>query len=103
MDNMSLSPSAMSKMRSPDRVLELEVIPGKGAKTNTGMVDVSLFTGDNKLHARMDNETTLWGLQYEKGLVPEPLKQKFTSFKVLKKFAEDYFIKRNIIIKEVHD
>ncbi len=103
MNNMALSPSSESKMRSPDRILELEVIDGKSPRTNMGMTDVSLFTGDNKLHAKMDNETTLWGLQYEKGVVPEPLKQKFTSFKTLKRFAEDYFLKRNVRIKEIKD
>jgi len=103
MDDMSLSPSGPSKMRSPDRILELEVIDGTAPKKNIGMVDNSLFTGGNKLHVKMDMETTLWFFQYEHGVLPEPLKNKYTGFRKAKKFAEEYFKKRNIRIKEVHD
>ena len=94
--------SAESRMRSPDRVLELEHVTTTTNK-NTGLVDTSLFTGTNKLHAKMDPETTFWYFQYERGILPEPLKQKFTSFKVLLKHAEEYFKKRNINIKQVKD
>ena len=98
-----MADSPESKMRSADRILELEVIDGMAPKSNTGMVDTSLFTGTNKLHAKMDPATTLWSFQYERGILPEPLKAKFTSFKILRKYAEDYFKKRNIQIKEVKD
>jgi hypothetical protein len=95
--------SLESKMRSPDRILVLEHIPGLSPKKNTGLVDTSLFTGTNQLHAKMDPETTFWSFQYERGVLPEPLKQKFTSFKVLMKHADEYFKKRNIQIKEIKD
>jgi len=90
-------------MRSPDRVLVLEPIEGMSPKKNTGLVDTSLFTGSNQLHAVMDTSTTLWRFQYEKGVLPEQLKHKFTSFKTLMKHADEYFKKRNIQIKEVKD
>ena len=93
-----------SKMRSADRILMLEPIDGKNAKTNAGLVDTSLFTGGNKLHAKMDTESTLWSFQYDKGVLPEPLREnKFTNFKKAKEFAKNYFLKRNIQITEVKD
>jgi hypothetical protein len=91
----------MSDMSGPERQLILEPIPGLDAKRNSGMVDVSLFTGGNKLWAKRDDQAGLWYFQYEKGVLPEPLKQRFTSFKVLNKFAEEYFKKRNIRIAEI--
>lgn len=98
-----MADSLESKMRSPDRELVLSHVEGKDPKGSTGLVDPNLFTGTNKLHAKMDPQTSFWYFQYEKGILPEPLKQKFTSFKVLKKHAEEYFAKRNIVIKEVKD
>src|SRR5882672_11382398 len=98
-----MADSLESKMRAPDRVLVLEPIEGLDPKRNTGLVDTSLFTGTNKLHAKMDPATTLWSFQYERGILPEPLKAKFTKFSILLKYADDYFKKRNIQIKEVKD
>lgn len=98
-----MADSLESKMRSADRVLVLSIIDGKEARGSTGLVDTNLFTGTNQLHAKMDPQTSFWYFQYEKGILPEPLKQKFTSFKVLKKHAEEYFKKRNIEIKEIKD
>jgi hypothetical protein len=98
-----MADSLESKMRSSDRELVLSIIPGKEARGATGLVDTNLFTGTNKLHAKMDPQSTFWYFQYEKGILPEPLKQKFTSFKILMKHADEYFKKRNIEIKEVKD
>lgn len=98
-----MADSLESKMRSPDRILVLSVIDGKAARSSTGMIDPKLFTGENKLHGKMDTATTLWYFQYENGILPQPLKTKFTSFKALKKHADDYFKTRNIEIKEVLD
>lgn len=95
--------SPESKMRSPDRIIVLEIIDGKQPKSVTGMIDPRLFTGDNKLHAVMDSATTLWFVKYEKGSVPEELKCRFTSFKSLRKAVEDHYVRRNIRIKEVLD
>lgn len=95
--------SLESKMRSPDRILVLSVIDGKAPLSSMGMVDSRLFSGGNKLHAKMEPETTLWYFQYEDGLLPQALKNKFTSFKILMKYADAYFRTRNIEIKEVKD
>lgn len=94
--------SNMSNLSSPDRVIKLEVIDDKLPKTSTGMVDTSLFTGGNNLHARIDPQTMMWTVHYEKGAVPNSLKeQKWTSFARLYKDLELYFKDRNIKITEV--
>lgn len=92
-----------SKLRKSDRILVLEKIEGKNTINSTGLVENRLFTGENELHAIMDEQSCLWSLKYKMGSPPEPLKQRFTSFRALYKFAEDYFLKRNIRIKEVLD
>src|ERR1700747_201647 len=98
--------SPESKMRSPDRVLKLEVIDGKKPLNSTGIVDPRLFKDGedaNKLHAVMDTETCLWSFRYEKGAIPPALKGNFTGFKALKKHADTYFEQRNVKITEVKD
>ncbi len=96
--------SPESKMRSPDRILKLQVIDGKKSLTSAGVVDTSLFKEDgNKLHAVMDQETCLWTFKYEKGALPPALKGNFTGFKALRKYADQYFLQRNISITEVKD
>lgn len=98
---MAISPE--SKMKSPDRVLVLTVMEGKKPLNTTGTSDPRLFTGENKLHAVMDSGTCLWKFKYDMGIVPEPLKGTFTGFKALKKFADEYYGRRNILITEVKD
>jgi hypothetical protein len=98
---MAISPE--SKMRSPDRILVLKTIDDKKPLSSKGLVDARLFTGENKLHAIMDQQTSLWKLKYDQGNVPVPLQCHFTSFAKLKLYAEDYFRKRNIEIIEVKD
>lgn len=93
----------IAKQRSDDRILVLEPIDGKAAKSSTGLVDPRLFNGENKLHAYCDPETRMWNMKYERGGLPDPLKGTFTTFKTLIKFTEDYFNKRNIKIKEIID
>lgn len=88
---------------STDRVLVLKPLNGKDPLSSKGMVDKRLFTGENKLHAMRDNQTCLWYLKYESGVLPPEMKQQFTGFKALKKFADGYFSKRNIEIVEVLD
>jgi hypothetical protein len=51
----------------------------------------------------MDPATTFWYFQYEDGLLPLPMKERFTSFKAAKKHAENYYKTRNTEIKEVID
>lgn len=98
---MAISPE--SKMRSPDRVLVLKVIDDKKPLSSKGLVDPRLFSGENKLHAVMDQQTSLWHFKYDQGIVPPPLKCQFTSFKALRSHAEAYFRLRNIEIVEVKD
>lgn len=74
----------------------------KGIATDTGLIDNRLFTGSNKLHAVMQ-PNGLWALKYESGILPQPLKQEFTSFTQVMKFLKPYFHKRNVDIKEVID
>lgn len=94
--------SNMSNLSSPDRVIKLEVKDDKLPKTSTGMVDASLFTGENNLHARIDPQTMMWTVHYEKGAVPGGLRdQRWTSFAKLYKDLELYFNNRNINITEV--
>lgn len=91
------------KNRRTDRILVLKPIDEKAPKTVYGNVDPGLFTGKNKLHAIVDPETMFWSLKYEFGGLPEELKQCFTSFEMLKKYASGYYKKRNLIISEVLD
>lgn len=90
------------KMRADDRVLVLEPIDAK-AKSTTGLVDTRLFKGENSLHAIRHPEYSSWTLRYEHGIIPQPLRQTFTSFNALYKYADDYFKRRNIKITKVID
>lgn len=92
------------QVRSTDRVLALEVIDGLAPKSSTGLLDTRLFTGEQKLHLKMDPQTCLWYFQYSSnGLLPEALKGRYTGFKAATKFAENYFKSRNVRIKEIKD
>lgn len=90
--------SEESKMRTRDRVLVLEVIDDTKPKSLHGLLDIG-----NKLHALADTNTGLWAFKYERGVLPEMLKCQFTSFKALLQYAQDYYGKRNLKIKEVLD
>jgi len=95
--------SNQTKMHSSDRILVLRPIEGKTPVSVSGLLDSRLFTGENKLHALMDTQTSLWSLKYEQGGLPEPLKQRFTSIKKLMDFVTAYFNKRNVEIAEIKD
>lgn len=86
-------------LRSNDRILVLE----KQDKTSkdSGMLDPKLFEGKNNLHCYIDGG--LWYFKMEHGLIPIPLRQKFTSFKTAKETAEAYFKTRNVRIVDVLD
>lgn len=96
---MAISPE--SKPHAPDRVLTLKAMEGKKPLDNAGVADPRLFTGENKLHAVMDPETCLWRLKYEMGIVPEGLKGNFTGYRALKKFADEFFRRRNVELVEI--
>lgn len=91
------------KMRKIDRIIKLEPQEGVSTKNAQGLVDNRLWKGGNNLHAIQTPDTNLWYCKYEAGSLPEPLRQKFTSFKKLYEFVERYFAKRNIKITEVID
>lgn len=80
----------------------LAPIEGKFALNTSGTADPRLFTGENKLHA-VQGVNGLWTLKYEKGIMQEPLKQTFTNFKFVEQFVREYFLKRNIEVKEIID
>lgn len=92
-----------NKLRSDDRVFKLTVIDDKNPISTSGLVDKRLFSGENQLHAIKEEQYGLWGFKYDAGVLPEPLKQKFTTFKECVKFADEYFNKRNIKITEIQD
>jgi hypothetical protein len=92
----------ITKMRQTDRIIVLEPMEG-GAKSTTGLTDNRLFTGENRLHAKMDPNNCQWYLHYDSGIVADPLKGRFTSFNKLKEHVEGYFNKRNVKVKEVLD
>lgn len=89
------------KMHSNDRVISLSPIEGKRSVATNGLVDPRLFSGENKLHLVRDPMHSLWFFKYEMGMLPEPLKQQFTTFGRATKHAREYFKKRNIEIKEI--
>lgn len=91
------------KNRANDIVLVLKAKDGKSPLNTSGVVDKRLFTGENQLHAIVDTQTMLWYLKYDQGIVPEPMKQRFTSLDKLMNFTTEYFSKRNIDIVEVQD
>lgn len=93
---------ASATLRSTDRVIVLKPIPGKTTLRSNGLTDATLLTGGNRLHALLD-ESGIWSLQYERGIIEENLKQKFTSFPRLMKHASEHYHKRNIKIEEVLD
>jgi len=86
-----------------DRVISLKVKDGEKVKSNIGLLDPRLFSGENKLHATIDGQTSLWSLHYDSGILPQQLRQKFTGFSKLMSFVTDYFARRNIEVKEVFD
>lgn len=91
-------------VRSKDRVLELAPIEGQTALSNQGLPDKRLFTGEQKLHIKMDPSSCLWYCQWEKnGILPGGLEGRFTGFKAAIKHAEDYFRKRNVRVTQVKD
>lgn len=95
--------SPESKMRQPDRILELSLIdPEK--KNELGMVDPRLLDPTkNQIHIKMDMQTSLWSIHYEKGAVPQPLLGSYTSFSKAKEQCERYLANRNIKIVKIRD
>ncbi|MDE1830257.1 MAG: hypothetical protein KGI25_08040 [Thaumarchaeota archaeon] len=93
----------LAKNKSNDRILVLEKIEGEKTLSSKGIVDNSLFNGENKLHAIIDTQTMLWHLKYENGIIPPSFKQQFTSWTKLMNFVTEYYRRRNIRIAKVID
>lgn len=91
------------KNMSSDRILVLGPIEGQDPLNGSGMVDKRLLKGGNNLHARKDEDYGHWSVQFESGIVPEVLQQKWTSFPKLYAQVSQYYNKRNIEIKDVTD
>jgi hypothetical protein len=94
-------PNYETKMKSNDRVFILEKMEGLDTKTTKGLIDNRLFTGENKLHAKLDPQTSHWFMQYDSGVIPQSLSGRFTSFGKLRDHVEGYYNKRNIKIKQI--
>jgi len=97
------TPIYKSKMRSDDRILVLKTMDGKKPTNSQGLTDPRLFTGENKLHCIRGPFDSLWRFKAQTGLLPEPMKGTFTNFDKALDFAQNYFRKRNVEIKEVVD
>lgn len=91
-----------TNLKSSDRILELLPMEGKSPTDYRGQVDSRLFTGEQKLHVKMDPTTTLWYFQWDtNGVIPGGLQGRFTGFKSALRHAEDYFAKRNVRVVKV--
>lgn len=98
---MILDQFGHDKYNSDDRVFIFEPIEGMKTASSTGGFDPRLFSGENKLHAKKDPVYGLWSLQYEMGGLPPVLKQQWTSFNTMLKFARDYYKRRGVTVTEV--
>lgn len=91
------------KLKKDDRVLVLKIIDGEKPLSSIGMVDKSLFTGGNNLHAKFDTQQGMWYCAYDRGAVPEAISSKWTSYSQLLFDVEAYLKKRNVEIEKVID
>lgn len=98
--NFRLRPNTESLLRTNIRPLRLKLIDGKAPKSSTGVTDTGLLTGENKMNAIFDEQTGLWRLKQVNGFLPPLLKQSFTSFNGLMKYAKTYYKNRNIDLEE---
>ena len=93
----------LAKNKNNDRIIVLAPIEGQTVLSGLGQNDSRLFTGENKLHGVMDEQTSLWSLHFEHGIVPGSFKQQFTTFNKLLDFVKTYYEKRNVQVVEVID
>lgn len=89
------------KNHAPIRELVLKPMEGLSVK-GSNLVDPGMWKGTNSLKTIQD-ETSLWGFKFDKGILPDPLKQRFTTVTKAVAFAKSYFAKRNIDLIEVKD
>ena len=73
----------------------------KIVKDSSGHNDMSKAISVNAIK---NTQTNLWHLRYDAPVsTPVPLQQQFTNFNKLIDFAEKYYAKRNLKIKEMQD
>ena len=89
------------KERKSDRILVLGAMEGKTPKNTLGIGSVR--DAPEAFYAHKDPQSCLWEFRQRGGILHGPLRQKFTSFKKLRQFADEYFGRRNMVIKEVKD
>ncbi len=87
--------------RSLEREITLEVMDEKKPKNSLGMTDPRLFTGETKIYAVQDPHFMNWGLKQSQGVLPEPLRQRFSSIRALTDFVKSYYATRNIKVTKV--
>lgn len=91
----------MVNNRSTDKILVLEKEDPK--MKDAGILDPAVFEGKNNLHLTRDLVTGLWWFKYERGAVPPPLRNPWTSPKFALNHAESYFKTKKIKIVEIKD
>lgn len=84
-----------------DKTLVVKPIEGVKPRSTTGLVDNRIFTGKANVHAVRDTQTNLWSVHYAQGILPQPLRQKFTRYEDLYDFVNGYFKRRGLYIAEV--
>jgi len=90
-------PNLEVKMLGNDRPLKLIQ---RNPKDSTGLIGREVFTGQNKLHIIFKEESGLWSFKLDHGVLPETLRQHFTSFIAAMKHAKTYFDLKNIDVTE---
>lgn len=93
--------TAKDKNKLTDRIVILKVSEGLKPTNSSGAVDPRLYQGGNSLHIVADTTTMLWYFKLDHGILPQPLQQRFTSFKKALEHARDYYAKRNVEIEKV--
>ncbi|SRR5258706_15480527 len=89
---------------SNNKIIVLEKIPGEiYTRSEKGEKEYKYFLTDVPLHAVQDEATSLWTMRYNPPAKLPPALQglQFTTFTMLRKYAEGYFKKRNIRIKDI--
>jgi len=99
---LNLEEGQSAKMRSDDRILVLEITDGR-ALNSAGLLDNRLFKGENRLHAVRDPMSSLWYMKYDNGILPQPLRQRFSSFNKLVDYTTLYFKRRGVKIEKIID
>jgi hypothetical protein len=84
-----------------DRIIKLQLKEGMSAKNSAGVTDNRVLTGENKLHAVHDPQTSFWSLHWDKGILAPPLQQNWTTWQKMMDFIVPYFERRNIEVKEI--